>query len=189
MQEIKDDSTDLSLKVGVREIQTTYYAKYPENKALYLGALDMENVKKIFEVANRDVGFIKKVIMGLPLTMKDGKTPTFSYILHVVSSEYTKTVAPKKTMTDEEVLAACELSPEQQMYLSINQTMIDDIIPKEELPIKGFGDPNILKAIRALHEDGRITDAMLGNGVNGFMYMQAELSSIASNFKPMEKGV
>lgn len=188
MQNISDDH-DPSLKTNIRNIQSYYNAKFPEKKNLWLDARDQENIKAIYESCNRDMHFIKKAIMDLPDKMKDGEIPTYAFALSCIRSAYEAKVKDKPKFTPEQLLERCEFTPRQQMYMNITEQMIADIVPADELPLgkKGFKDPNILKTIIALHDDGRIDDEMFNDGLRGYELFGNELSGIGDAILHPEK--
>lgn len=157
-----------------RACQTAYYARFPEKSADLINSVDAEHINAMYKLTNDDINYVSKYIANISLTASK-QVPGWGYIHKCVENNYKAKVANK---TDADLIAMSELSAEDRMYLNITQTMIEDIIPAEELPIKGWFDENILKIIDALYEDGRITEQMRDNGKLGFKALNTEFSEL-----------
>ena len=180
---------DPKLKEGIRAIQQAYITRFPEKREDLIRGVDMDRIRGMYAYVKGDVKFITGIIESMKHTAS-GEVPGWAYVDTVVKQEYKQQVEPTPAKTEAEILAMCDLTPKQQMYLNISKTMIGDILPAldpdaEEITyLTGFDDLNILVVLNALHEDGRISDDMLRCGKLGHALLSGELKELAESFKP-----
>jgi len=167
-------------KDGIRAIQQAYITRFPEKSAELIRGFDMDRIRNMFAMVDGDTDFIVGIISAMKKTAS-GEVPGWAYIDTVIKNEWQKKTAPEKAKTEADILAMCDLAIRSQMYLNITDAIISDILPpiddkaEEVRYLTGFNDPNILKVLKSLHEDGRITDEMLADGIRGHDLLTGKL--------------
>lgn len=174
-----DTSVNGVLKDGIRDIQQAYMARFPEKATELLRPTDIERIKGMLAITKNDTRYITGIISKLNKTAS-GDTPGWAYVDTVIKKEYLKKTAPIQSKTDEELSAMAEYKMRTQYYNNITQQIIEDIVPAEELPIKSWDDPNIMKIMRALYEDGRLSDELLADGIRGYDLLTGELKDFGN---------
>ncbi len=174
MNKINDG--DMELQEQIRAVQVFYHTKYPTA----IMDIRYESIKALIEFCNADIKYIEKAISELPAKTGDGTVPGFGYVAKVVKDKFKKKVDPKPSYTEQELMDMCLFSIHDKMLIDLSGSRPTDYIPKDELPITGFNDPNLRKMIQGWYEDGKIDKYLYDHAINGITILN---EGLLGNFK------